>query len=58
MSTDSLYLLCLGLFWSVAVLSGILLVGALHQGDKAQAWIWSALCAASALVGAFLQGLV
>jgi hypothetical protein len=45
-----LYLFCLGLFTSVAVLSGIMVGVALLKGDKAQAWIWSALCATSAFV--------
>jgi hypothetical protein len=42
-----LYLFCLGLFSSVAVLSGIMVGASLFKGDKAEAWIWSALCATS-----------
>jgi hypothetical protein len=57
-----LYLFCLGLFTSVAVLSGIMLGVALLKGDKAQAWIWSALCASSVfldvLLAVFFGGLV
>jgi hypothetical protein len=45
-----LYLFCLGLFSWVAVLSGIMVGAALLQGDKAEVWIWSALCATSALL--------
>jgi hypothetical protein len=56
-----LYLFCLGLFSSVAVLSGIMLGVALLQGDKTQAWIWSALCATSVfldVLAVFFGGLV
>jgi hypothetical protein len=56
-----LYLFCLGLFTSVAVLSGIMLGVVLLKGDKAQAWIWSALCASSVFVdvlAVFFGGLV
>jgi hypothetical protein len=52
---------CLGLFSSVAVLSGIMLGVVLLKGDKAEAWIWSALCASSAFVdvlAVFFGGLV
>jgi hypothetical protein len=45
-----LCMFCLGLFTSVAVLSGIMLGVVLLKGDKAQAWIWGALCATSAFV--------
>jgi hypothetical protein len=41
---------CLGLFSWVAVLSGTMLGVALLKGDKAEAWIWSALCATSVFV--------
>jgi hypothetical protein len=57
-----LCMFCLGLFTSVAVLSGIMLGVALLKGDKAQAWIWSALCASSVfldvLLAVFFGGLV
>jgi hypothetical protein len=57
-----LYLFCLGLFSSVAVLSGIMVGVALLQGDKAEVWIWSALCATSVfldvLLAVFFCGLV
>jgi hypothetical protein len=49
-----LYLFCLGLFSSVAVLSGIMVGAALLQGDKAEAWIWSALCATSVFLDVLL----
>jgi hypothetical protein len=41
---------CLGLFTSVAVLNGIMVGASLFKGDKAEAWIWSALCATSVFV--------
>jgi hypothetical protein len=41
---------CLGLFTSVAVLSGFMVGVVLLQGDKPEAWIWSALCATSAFL--------
>jgi hypothetical protein len=57
-----LYLFCLGLFTSVAVLSGIMVGASLFKGDKAEAWIWSALCATSVfldvLLAVFFCGLV
>jgi hypothetical protein len=56
-----LYLFCLGLFSSVAVLSGIMVGVALLQGDKAEAWIWSALCATSVfldVLAVFFGGLM
>jgi hypothetical protein len=43
------------------VLSGIMVGVALLQGDKAEAWIWSALCATSAfldVLAVFFGGLV
>ena len=53
---------CLGLFTSVAVLSGIMLELELLQGDKTEAWIWIALCATSVfldvLLAVFFCGLV
>ena len=53
---------CLGLFTSVAVLSGIMVGASLFKGDKAEAWIWSALCATSVfldvLLAIFSGGLV
>ena len=45
-----LYLFCLGLCLWVAVLSGIMVGASLFKGDKAEAWIWSALCTTSALL--------
>ena len=56
-----LYLFWLGLFTSEVVLSGTMLGVALLKGDKAQAWIWIALCATSVfldVLAVFFGGLV
>jgi hypothetical protein len=52
---------CLGLCLWVAVLSGIMVGASLFKGDKAEAWIWSALCATSVfldVLAVFFCGLV